>query len=173
MPKTLHQELSRKVDLSNSVIIYTDGGAHPNPGRGGYGAVLLYKGKRKELSGGYSLTTNNRMEILAAIRALEVLKRRCSVMLYSDSKYIVNAINKGWARRWRRNNWMRTKEEAAKNSDLWSQLLELCEQHEVNFQWVRGHAASKENNRCDTLATRARLKSALPADEGYLAEIEC
>ena len=149
------------------VTIYTDGGAQPNPGRGGYGVVLLYGDRRRELSGGYRRTTNNRMEILAAIRGLEALKRRCSVTLFSDSQYLVKAMTRGWAERWRRNRWMRTAKEPAKNPDLWERLLDLCRNHRVRFQWVRGHSTTEENNRCDALATAARRKTDLPPDPGF------
>ena len=132
--------------------------------------VLLYNKHRKELSGGYRHTTNNRMEILAAIRGLEALKEPCRVTLYTDSKYLANAVSKGWAVRWRAKNWMRTKKDAAKNPDLWACLLELCELHQATFEWVRGHANNKENNRCDALVTKARLQSNLPADPGFATQ---
>lgn len=137
------------------VEIYTDGACSGNPGAGGYGAVLLCGGARKELSAGYRLTTNNRMELLGVIRALEALKERCVVTLYSDSKYVVQAVEEGWARRWRANGWMRTKKDKALNPDLWEALLGLLEKHEVKFVWVKGHASNKENNRCDELARAA------------------
>jgi|GEM_PF-645886 len=149
------------------VTIYTDGAAHPNPGRGGYGVVLLYEGHRKELSGGYRRTTNNRMEILAAIRGLEALREPCRVTLYTDSQYVANAMTRGWVQRWRRNRWLRGPDEAAKNPDLWEQLYQLCQAHQVAFTWVRGHAASRENNRCDALATEARHRPDLAPDPGY------
>ena len=147
--------------------IYTDGGAKPNPGKGGYGVVLKCRQKRKELSGGYRKTTNNRMEITAAIRGLEALKKPATVILYTDSRYLVNAMNKGWARRWRRNNWMRTREEPALNADLWARLLKLCDQHNVTFQWVKAHDSCKENNRCDALASKARRQKNLAIDKGF------
>ena len=149
------------------VIIYTDGACTGNPGAGGYGAVLIYGKHRKEISGGYRLTTNNRMEIMAAIAALASLKERCLVTLYSDSKYIVDAVTKGWAKKWQANGWKRNKKESAKNPDLWQKLLELCEQHQVEFVWVKGHAGIAENERCDTLAVAAARKSNLPDDLGY------
>jgi ribonuclease HI len=120
------------------VTLYTDGGCIDNPGPGGYGVVLLYDSHRKELSGGYRRTTNNRMEILAAISGLEALKEPCRVTLYSDSQYLVNAIKKGWARRWQANRWMRSNKEKAINPDLWERLLELCSIHKVQFEWIRG-----------------------------------
>ncbi len=149
------------------VVIYTDGACSGNPGPGGYGAVLLFNGHRKELSGGFRLTTNNRMEMLAAIEALRSLKDGCAVKLHTDSQYVVNAIEKGWAIKWRANGWMRNKKEKAVNPDLWEQLLELCKQHQVEFVWVRGHSGNIENERCDELAVEAAHQSNLPVDEGY------
>jgi len=137
------------------VTIYTDGACSGNPGPGGYGAVLLHNSNRKELSGGEAVTTNNRMEMLAAIVALEALKQPCTVDLYSDSKYLVDAIQKNWAIRWRSNNWMRNKKDPALNPDLWERLLQLLTEHQVNFHWVKGHAGNPENERCDALARAA------------------
>jgi ribonuclease HI len=134
------------------VEIYTDGACSGNPGPGGWAAVLLFGEHRKELSGGEPSTTNNRMELLAAIRALEELRVACKVKLYTDSRYLADAMTKGWAERWRRSGWMRTKTEHAKNPDLWQRLLDLCKIHEVEFIWLRGHGQSKHNNRCDELA---------------------
>jgi ribonuclease HI len=150
-----------------NVKLYTDGACSHNPGPGGYGVVLIYDSHRKELSEGFRLTTNNRMEILAAIAGLEALKEPCHVTLYSDSQYLVNAIEKGWALRWQANGWMRNKKEKAINPDLWERLLELCKTHKVQFEWVRGHAGHPENERCDELATTAARGSHLPADTGY------
>jgi len=149
------------------VTIYSDGACVGNPGPGGYGIVLLYGNHRKELSRGFRKTTNNRMELLAAIMALETLKEKCSVTLYSDSQYLVNAIKKGWARKWRSMGWMRNKDEKAANPDLWQRLLRLCEHHEVDFRWIRGHAGNKENERCDELAVAASLQPNLSADFEY------
>lgn len=149
------------------VIIYTDGGAKPNPGRGGYGVVLIHGHHRKELSGGFRRTTNNRMEILAAIRALEALKEPCRATVHTDSQYVANAMTKGWVDRWQRNGWMRNKDERAKNADLWACLAALCDRHEVRFKWVRGHAGNKENDRCDALAAAARKRDGLPPDPGF------
>lgn len=150
-----------------SVTIYTDGACLGNPGPGGYGVVLLYKGRRKELSGGYRKTTNNRMEIMAAIVGLKALKEKCEATLYSDSEYLVKAMTKGWVKRWRKNNWRRNRKDKALNPDLWEQLLQLYEYHQVEFKWVKGHAKSAENNRCDELALEAAQQSNLPVDEGY------
>ena len=153
--------------VSKEVTIYTDGGCLGNPGPGGYGAVLIYGAKRKELSGGFRRTTNNRMELMAAIRGLEALKHPCRVTLYSDSEYVVNAMKQGWARRWRDNGWRRNKKDKAVNPDLWERLLQLCETHQVNFQWVRGHAGTPENERCDELAQDAARGEHLAVDEAY------
>ncbi len=150
------------------VVIYTDGACDPNPGGpGGYGVVLIYGPSRKELSGGFRSTTNNRMEIYAAIKALEALKTPCSVRLHSDSEYLVNAMMQGWAKRWKEKSWWRNKKEKAANTDLWDRLLALCERHRVDFVWVRGHAGQPENERCDQLAYNALRKAGLPADKAY------
>lgn len=137
------------------VTIYADGACLGNPGPGGYGVVMIYGQKRKELSGGYRLTTNNRMELRAVIAGLEALKRKCAVTLYTDSQYVVNAIVKGWAKRWKANGWMRTRTEKALNADLWERLLRLCDNHETRFIWIRGHAGNPENERCDQLSKAA------------------
>jgi ribonuclease HI len=153
------------------VTIYTDGACQGNPGPGGFGAVLIYGSHRKELAGGYRLTTNNRMEIMAVIAALRALKTRCRVDLYSDSQYVVNAMTKGWVTRWKAKNWMRTREDKAKNPDLWEEVLQLCRRHEVKFHWIKGHDGHDENERCDQLAVEAAKGQDLPPDEGYEAEI--
>lgn len=150
-----------------TVSIYTDGACSGNPGPGGYGVVLLYGDKRKELSCGFRLTTNNRMEVLAAIKGLEALKEPCKVNLYSDSKYLVDAIEKGWVAKWKKNNWMRNKSDRAVNVDLWERLLVQLDKHEVTFIWVKGHASNPENNRCDKLATSIIRSGVLEDDEGY------
>lgn len=157
----------RMADLKE-VTIHTDGACLGNPGRGGYGAVVLIDGRRQELKGGFKHTTSNRMELMAAITALEALGEKCRVTLYSDSAYLVNGMTRGWARRWRQNGWRRNKKEAALNPDLWQRLLKLCQSHQVEFRWVKGHHTSAENQRCDQLANEAARKPALPADEGYL-----
>jgi ribonuclease HI len=149
------------------VTIYTDGGCIGNPGPGGYGVVLLYGSHRKELHGGFRRTTNNRMEIMAAIVGLRALKTKCAVTVYTDSQYLANAIMKGWAKRWRAKGWMRSKKEKALNPDLWKQLLDLCAQHEVEFVWVRGHAGNPENERSDELSMHAAQRKGLPPDVGY------
>lgn len=149
------------------VVIYTDGACFDNPGTGGYGIVLIHGSRRKELSGGYRRTTNNRMELLAAIEALAALKQPCRVTLLSDSKYVVDAIEKGWAEKWQANGWKRNKRDRAENPDLWARLLTLCKEHDVTFRWVKGHANDPENERCDELAKAAARQPDLPADEGY------
>ena len=150
-----------------AVTIHTDGACLGNPGPGGYGVILDHQGRRKELSGGYALTTNNRMELLAAIVGLEALNQPCDVTLYSDSRYLVDAVSKGWAVKWRRNGWMRNKREAAVNPDLWERLLNLLERHNTDFRWVRGHSGNPDNERCDALATTAARQKGLTADPGY------
>jgi ribonuclease HI len=149
------------------VEIYTDGGCDPNPGLGGYGVVLVHPKKRAEASGGFRKTTNNRMEILAAIAGLEMLKHPCKVTLYSDSQYLVEAMTKGWVELWRRKQWWHRKTEPVPNRDLWERLLGLCEKHQVDFRWVRGHAGNLENERCDQLAMAALRQPNLPVDDGY------
>lgn len=149
------------------VTIYTDGACKGNPGPGGYGVVMLYGGHRRELSGGFRRTTNNRMEILAAVEGLSALRQKCEVNLYTDSEYVSNAINQGWAHRWRKNGWKRNKTEKAVNPDLWQRLLDLCDRHEVQFCWVRGHTGNPENERCDQLAVMAASQPDLPLDKGY------
>ena len=156
------------MNQTKQIIIYTDGACTGNPGAGGYGAVLIDGAERKEISGGYKLTTNNRMEMMAAIAALKSLETRSNVTLHSDSKYIVDAVNQGWAKRWQANGWKRNKKEIAKNPDLWQELLDLCQKHEVDLVWVKGHAGIPENERCDAIAVAAAQQPNLPPDEGYL-----
>ncbi len=147
--------------------IYTDGACSGNPGSGGYGVVMLYKGARKELSQGYKTTTNNRMEALAVIKALEALKEPCEVTLYSDSKYVVDSITKGWVYNWKKKNWIKSDKKKALNVDLWERLLPLLEKHNVEFVWVKGHADNVENERCDELARMAIASGNLLEDENY------
>ncbi|MBQ2677080.1 MAG: ribonuclease HI [Clostridia bacterium] len=135
------------------VEIFTDGACSGNPGPGGWGAVLRYNGVEKELSGGEGDTTNNRMELTAVISALSALKEPCDVTLTTDSKYVCDAINNGWARSWQKNGWRKADKKPALNVDLFEQLLELTEYHKVEFVWVKGHAGHPENERCDKLAT--------------------
>ena len=140
------------------VTIYTDGACSGNPGPGGWGAILKYGGAEKELSGGEAETTNNRMELLGVIHALQALKEPCVVELWSDSRYVVDALEKGWAQSWRARGWRRADKKPALNPDLWEILLPLTEQHEVHCHWVKGHAENEFNNRCDALAVREREK---------------
>lgn len=149
------------------IDIYTDGACSGNPGAGGYGIVMLYKGARKELSRGYRITTNNRMEMLAVIKALECLKEPCQVTLYSDSKYVVDSITKGWVYSWKKRGWIKSDKKKALNVDLWERLLPLLEEHQVEFVWVKGHAENVENERCDELARGAIASGDLMEDENY------
>jgi ribonuclease H len=134
------------------VEIYTDGACKGNPGPGGWSAVIVYGGAEKELSGGEAATTNNRMELIGAISGLGALKEPCEVTLYSDSKYLVDAVNLGWARSWKSRGWVKADKKPALNKDLWQKLLELLEIHKVTFIWVKGHAGHSYNERCDRLA---------------------
>ena len=134
------------------VELYTDGACRGNPGKGGYGAILVYGKYEKEISGGERETTNNRMELMAAISGLEALKEPCKVTLYSDSKYLVDAYNQGWVYSWQKSGWRRGKDEL-KNPDLWDRLFNLTSMHEVTFVWVKGHNGHDYNERCDALAT--------------------
>jgi ribonuclease HI len=153
--------------LDDIVTIYTDGACIGNPGAGGYGVLMLQAGRKRELSRGFRRTTNNRMELMAAIEGLRALKGRCRVVLYSDSQYVVNAVNQGWAIRWKANGWRRNKKEAALNPDLWDDLLSQVDRHEVEFQWVRGHAGDPGNERADALAVKAARGGELAVDRGY------
>ncbi len=156
-----------RTDDLKHIDIFTDGACLGNPGPGGYGVIFAYEAQKAEKSGGFRLTTNNRMEIMAALVGLESLKQRCRVTVWSDSQYLVKAMNEGWARKWRANGWRRTAREAALNPDLWERLLLLTAKHVVEFRWVRGHNDHPENERCDTLAREAAQASDLPADQGY------
>lgn len=152
---------------SDPITIHTDGACLGNPGPGGYGIVLRYGDHRRELSGGYRRTTNNRMELIAAIKALQALTRPSQVILHSDSRYVVDAIEKDWAKKWQANGWRRNQREPALNPDLWQTLLELCARHQVQFRWVRGHAGNAENECCDRLAVAAARQPDLLEDVGY------
>lgn len=140
------------------VEIFTDGACKGNPGAGGWGAILRYKEVEKEISGGEKNTTNNRMELTAVIKALELLKEPCQVSLYTDSQYIANALTKGWAKKWKANGWMRNKREKALNPELWDRLLNLYDVHQIDVNWVKGHAGHPQNERCDKLAVNAAEK---------------
>ncbi len=150
------------------ITVYTDGASRGNPGPGGYGAILLYGNKRKELSAGYRKTTNNRMELMGVIAALEAMKKKgLHITLYTDSQYIVKALNEGWLKKWIATNFAGGK----KNKDLWLRFHALYQQHQIRFVWVKGHANNPFNNRCDELATAAADGSGLLVDEGYEMEL--
>ncbi|MDF2631826.1 MAG: ribonuclease [Caproiciproducens sp.] len=140
------------------VEVFTDGACSGNPGPGGWGAVLRCNGAEREISGGAANTTNNRMELSGVIEALRLLKEPCEVTLYSDSKYVCDAITKGWAKGWQKNNWRKADKKPALNTDLWEVLLTLLQQHKVTVKWVKGHAGHPENERCDRLAVTAAEK---------------
>jgi len=137
------------------VTIYADGACSGNPGPGGYGAILVYGKHRKELSGGEPATTNNRMEMMGVLAGLEALNMPCEVEVVSDSKYVVDAISKGWAVGWKKNGWVKSNKTPALNADLWERMLSLLEKHQVRFRWVKGHSGHPENERCDELARTA------------------
>lgn len=142
----------------SKVQLYTDGACSGNPGPGGYGAILRCGSYEKEISGGESNTTNNRMELMAVIAGLEALNRSCDVTIYSDSKYFVDAIEKGWAKLWRAKGWVKSDKTKAKNPDLWERVLDLLDNHNVTLVWIKGHAGHPENERCDQLAVEQSKK---------------
>lgn len=144
--------------MKKTVTIYTDGACSGNPGPGGWGAILCYGGAKKEMSGGEKQTTNNRMELTGVISALRALKEPCIVELYSDSKYVIDALSKGWAVSWRRNGWKKADKKPALNSDLWEKLLNLYDEHDVTVEWVKGHNGHPENERCDEMAVNEYKK---------------
>jgi ribonuclease HI len=160
--QTIGQEASLK-----HVQLYTDGACSGNPGPGGYGAVLLFGEKRKELTEGFRRTTNNRMEMLAAIKGLEALRYPCKVTLYTDSQYLANGIVKGWARGWKAKGWIKSDKQPAVNVDLWERILQLCDMHQIDVVWVKGHAGNPENERCDQLSVGSSKSSDLLIDEEY------
>ena len=141
-----------------TVTIYTDGACSGNPGPGGWGAILRYGEVEKELSGGEDMTTNNRMELMGVIAALSALKESCIVELYSDSKYVIDALSKGWVYGWRKKGWRKSDNKPALNIDLWEQLLPLIAEHELHYHWVKGHAENEYNERCDALAVMESRK---------------
>ena len=149
------------------VIIHTDGGCKGNPGPGGYGAVMVCGGHRKELSAGYRLTTNNRMELRAAIAALELLREPCEVELHSDSKYVIDALSKHWIAGWQKRGWQTAAKQPVKNKDLWLRLLAALATHKMHYHWVKGHAGHAENERCDALANLAVNRPGLLEDAGF------
>ncbi len=154
-------------DNKDKVVIYTDGACSGNPGAGGYGIVMMHNGERKEVNKGFVKTTNNRMELLAVIDALSLLKESSFVELYSDSKYVVSAIKEGWLIGWIAKGWKNSKKEPVKNDDLWKQLIPLLDKHQVEFIWVKGHADNVENERCDELARKAIQENKLILDKGF------
>lgn len=141
-----------------TVYIFTDGACRGNPGPGGWGAILRYKDTEKELSGGEADTTNNRMELTALIKAMQTLKEPCHVVVTSDSKYVLDALKKGWAKGWQARGWKKADKKPALNPDLWQQMLELVDGHHMEYQWIQGHAGHSENERCDALAVAESLK---------------
>ncbi len=157
-------------NLKRIVDIYADGACSPNPGTGGFGIVIISGDKRVEISQGYKHTTNNRMELLGVIMGLEALKNTRKVNVHSDSTYVVNGMKKGWAKKWEKNGWKKSKNELAKNIDLWKELLKLSEVHDIQFHWVRGHSGNVENERCDELANEAINSDDLKIDTGYKPE---
>lgn len=152
------------------VTMYTDGSCLGNPGPGGWAALLVYEGRagraERQISGGYALTTNNRMEIMAVIKALGTLKEPCTADIYTDSAYVANAIRHNWINNWMRNNWQTSAKKSVKNQDLWKIMAELLKRHKVCFHWIEGHAGHKENELCDSLARSEAAKENLPPDEG-------
>ncbi|HRP02870.1 MAG TPA: ribonuclease HI [Candidatus Kapabacteria bacterium] len=156
----------------DKIIIYTDGSSLGNPGKGGWAAILLYKGKRAELSEGYELTTNNRMEMMAIINALKAIKdSKYKIKLHTDSRLIVDTINKGWLKNWKRNNWVKSDKKAVLNIDLWKEIDQLLSIFDVEFVWVQAHVGIVENERCDVLCKQAAASSNLKIDTNYLKEI--
>lgn len=160
--------MNKNKEIPN-IDLFTDGAAEPNPGKGGYGVILSLPGRgyRKEFSQGYKMTTNNRMELLGVITGLEKLKTKSQVNVYTDSKYVIDGIENGWAKKWKANNWYRNKKEKAINIDLWERLLHMISQHEVKFYWIKGHNGHPENERCDYLATQAIHSENLMEDTGF------
>ncbi|PIE69142.1 MAG: ribonuclease HI [Deltaproteobacteria bacterium] len=152
------------------VEAYTDGSSLGNPGPGGWGVILRYKERTRELAGGFARTTNNRMELLAAIKALEALTQKARVNLYTDSKYLCDAVNKHWIRGWLANGWKTSAKKPVKNQDLWNRLILLLTKHEVRFLWVKGHSGHPDNERCDALAREAASGKDLAVDRGYMQE---
>lgn len=146
------------METKKTVTVYTDGACSGNPGPGGWAAILIYKGTEKVISGAEAETTNNRMELTAVISALECLREPCQVDLYSDSKYVIDALDKGWAQSWKKKNWKKADGKPALNPDLWGRLLSLVSQHELRYHWVRGHEDNEYNNRCDALAVEERSR---------------
>ncbi len=154
------------------VTIYTDGACSGNPGKGGFGVILSYMGQFKEISKGFECTTNNRMELLAAIEGLSALKEPCKVKLWSDSKYLIDAVNKNWIDSWQKKGWVNSKKEKVKNRELFERLIELMNIHDIEFCWVKGHDGNPQNERCDFLATSAAKGENLLEDTEYIKNKE-
>jgi len=150
------------------VVVYTDGGARGNPGPGGYGAIVTFGKFRKELKGAFDHTTNNRMELMGVISALELLKEQCAVTVHSDSKYVVNAMLKGWLVGWKKRGWKKSDKKPVLNQDLWKRLDAVASEHEMTWKWVKGHAGNPLNERCDELVHEAIDEGKLMIDQGYL-----
>lgn len=164
--------LQQQHTATDGIVIFTDGGSINNPGPGGYGIVICEGDKRQEISGGYRLTTNNRMEMMACLVALRTIENDTRpVILYSDSSYLINGISKGWAKKWRANGWRKSDKQPALNSDLWLELLDVLEELDVTFRWVKGHAGNELNERCDKLAVASARKPNMPIDHGYEANL--
>ncbi len=149
------------------ISLYTDGACSGNPGQGGYGVLIVENGKKRSIARGFRHTTNNRMELMAVIAGIKAVRQDAQVWVVSDSRYVVDAINKGWAQKWRRNGWKRNRRDKAENADLWAELLELLSERRVQFSWVRGHAGSPENERADRLAVRASQGVNLAVDRAF------
>ena len=156
-------------NIRKKVVIYTDGACSGNPGPGGYGIIMQYNGVSREFSDGFTRTTNNRMELLAAVTALQNLKEPCSVTIHSDSQYLINGMTKGWAESWQKNGWRLKSRKPAQNTDLWKKLLSLSKIHDIEFVWVKGHSENEFNNRCDVLAVAAS-KEPKNEDTKYLEQ---
>ena len=154
------------------IDMYTDGASSGNPGPGGYGVILKYKDHIKELSGGFRKTTNNRMELKAVIEGLKSLKEKCKVNIYSDSKYIVDAIEQEWIYKWKNLGWRRNKKQKLLNPDLWKELFNLLQKHKIKLFWIKGHSAHPENERCDYLAVKASQQPNLQADKYFESNLE-
>ncbi len=158
--------------MSKTINLYSDGSCLGNPGRGGYGVILEYKAKdyTKELSQGYTLTTNNRMEILGVIIGLRAIKEPCNVEIFTDSQYVINAIKKQWLTNWQKNGWKTANKKDVKNKDLWEELYIELQKHKINFNWIKGHSGHPMNERCDELAKLAAEQKKLLEDTGYIPE---
>lgn len=156
-----------EIENLKDVTVFTDGACQGNPGPGGYCAVLIYESKRRIVKGGFRRTTNNRMEMMAAISALEALRYKCRVTIWTDSKYLCDSVRLGWAKGWKKKGWVVKSGSKAANVDLWERLLGLCETHDVTFEWIKGHAGHEENEMCDELSVEESRKDDLPEDTGY------